>query len=99
MSNTHIYNVFLAELEKRWPVLTTVLLLLVVVGLSKPSSSKKGLENIPIVGKGHRDFMKRGGFAIYAEGYKKVSITHEALLVIETKLLPVQRLLFPNQHY
>lgn len=71
MASSMDYQNLYHELESRWPVIAitavTVLAALIVPGLLKDDP----LASIPEVGSGQKEFMKRGGWEVYTEGYNK----------------------------
>lgn len=71
MASSLNYETLYHELETRWPVIAitavTLLAALIVPGLLKDDP----LASIPQVGGGQKDFMKRGGWQVYTEGYNK----------------------------
>lgn len=71
MATSIDYQTLYQELEARWPVVAitavTLLAALIVPGLLKNDP----LASIPEVGRGQKDFMKRGGWQVYTEGYNK----------------------------
>ena len=74
MAATTDYATLYRELEARWPAIATTVLVLLAVLVLPRLLRPDPLAGIPVVGDGHKAFMKKGGWAIYTEGYNKVSV-------------------------
>lgn len=61
------------EIVSRWPALAISALVLAASLIFKSLLKRRALSNIPVVGPGQKEFMEKGGWEFYVEGYKKVS--------------------------